>query len=258
MLYDSDMQICLGRLILPLLILLAPLLAEDNLKFGQPACVGPVLDKNFFVVCYDPAHKIPAWVGYALTKEDSLASVTGRQGSFRADAALPRGARAENSDYSGSSYDKGHMAPARDFTRSVEAMKATFVLTNAVPQKHGVNGGRWAQLEAAVHSLASTNGTVWVLSGPVFIGRTPLKTIGADKVAVPTHTYKVVLCVHPNGDKEMFGFVVPNIDKPSGAIASYTFSVHQVENLTGLDFFNALPAAEQNRLEGTVKSLPAN
>jgi hypothetical protein len=33
--------------------------------------------------------------------------------------------------------------------------------------------------------------------------------------------------------------------------------VNQVEKFTGLDFFDALPAAEQNRLERTVKSLPA-
>ncbi len=255
MLYDSEMQICLRRLVLLPLLLLAPLLAEDNLKFGQPACVAPLLDKKFFVVCYDPAHKIPAWVGYALTKEDSLSKATSRVGSFRADAALPRGERAENSDYSGSGYDKGHMAPARDFTRSVQAMKATFVLTNAVPQKHGVNAGKWAELEEAVHALASTQ-TVWVFSGPVFAGGKPTKTIGPDKVAVPTHTYKVVLCIHPNGDKQMFGFVLPNIEKPTGAISSYTFSVNQVEKLTGLNFFDALPAAEQNRLERTVNALP--
>jgi endonuclease G len=96
-----------------------------------------------------------------------------------------------------------------------------------------------------------------VSSGPVFAGGTPVKTIGPDKVAVPTHTYKVVLCVSPNGAKEMFGFVLPNIDKPSGTISSSTFSVNQVEKLTGLDFFSALPAAEQNRLERTVNSLPA-
>jgi endonuclease G len=216
-----------------------------------------LLDKKFYVVCYDPAHKIPAWVGYALTKQDSLKKATGRVGSFRADSALPRGSRAENSDYAGSRYDKGHMAPANDFTRSVEAMKASFVLTNSVPQRHGVNGGKWAQLEGAVHDLASTHGTVWIFSGPVFAGKSPVKTIGRNKVAVPTHTYKVVLCVHPNGDKEMFGFVLPNIEKPSGTLESYTFGVNQVEKLTGLDFFDALPAAEQNRLERAVKTLPA-
>ena len=45
--------------------------------------------------------------------------------SFRADAALQRGERAENADYAGSGYDKGHMAPANDFTRSVAAMNTS-------------------------------------------------------------------------------------------------------------------------------------
>jgi endonuclease G len=239
-----------------LLLGIAPLLAEDNLKFGQPACAGPVLDKTYFVVCYDPARKIPAWVGYALTKEDADSKVTSRQGSFHDDTALPRDERAENADYTRSGYDRGHMAPADDFTRSVEAMKATFVMTNIVPQKHGVNAGEWEQLESAVRALASTRGTVWVFSGPLFAGTTPMKTIGPDKVAVPTHTYKVVLCVPSNADKEMFAFVLPNIDKPSSALASYAFSVDKVETLTGIDFFGSLPAAEQSRLEHVVNELP--
>ena len=71
------------------------------------------------------------------------------RGSFRPDPVLPKGKRAENADYAKSGYDKGHRAPANDFTRSVTAMKATFILTNAVPQKHGVNDGKWAQLEGA-------------------------------------------------------------------------------------------------------------
>jgi DNA/RNA endonuclease G (NUC1) len=66
----------LKRICVLLLVGVAPLLAEDNLKFGQPACTGPVLDKQYFVVCYDSARKVPTWVGYALTKEDSLAKAT--------------------------------------------------------------------------------------------------------------------------------------------------------------------------------------
>jgi endonuclease G, mitochondrial len=253
--YSSEVPIY--RLILLSTFLLAPLLAEDNLRFGQPACAQPVLDKKIFVVCYDPAHKIPAWVGYVLTKADALNKATDRIGSFRADPALPRGERAENADYEGKGYDKGHMAPANDFTRSLAAMKATFVLTNAVPQKKGVNRGKWGQLEGAVHDHAGAHGTVWVYSGPIFAGTAAPKTIGPHKVAVPSHTYKVILCVHSNGDKEMFGFVLPNIDKPTGTLTDYTFSVNQVEKLTGLNFFDALPVADQNRLERTVRTLPA-
>ncbi len=250
------MTLRIGRLVFAFFVLLAALQAEDNLKYGQPACPGPVLDKQYFVVCFDPAHKIPAWVGYALTTDEANTKATGRTGSFRADAGLPRGGRAENADYAGSNYDKGHMAPANDFSWSVDAMKATFVLSNAVPQRHGLNGGQWAQLEGAVHDLAASQGTVWVFSGPVFVGGKPVKSIGPDQVAVPTHTYKVVLCIRPNGEKEMFGFVMPNVNKPSGTVISYTFSVDEVEKLTGLDFFSALPAAEQQRLEAMAGHLP--
>jgi endonuclease G len=247
------------RLRLPALLLVAfciPLPAADHLEFGQPECAAPLLDKKFFVVCYDSAHRVPAWVGYALTKDDATTKATARTGSFKADPSLPKGQRAENADYAGRGYDIGHMAAANDFTRSVVAMKSTFVLTNAVPQTPGLNRGRWKQLEAAVHNYAAAQGTVWIFSGPVFAGGKPVKTIGADKVAVPTHTYKVVLCVHPNGEKEMFGFVMPNIKKPTGSIDDYTMSVNQVERLTGLDFFTALPADEQNRLERTTKTIP--
>ncbi len=245
--------------LLLLLLCLAPLAAEDHLKYGQPACSGPVLDKKFFVVCYDPDHKIPSWVGYALTKDDASTEVANRNKgnyAFNADPSLKRGARAENADYANSGYDKGHMAPANDFKRSVEALKATFVLTNSLPQRHGVNGGKWAELEGAVHSLALKNGTVWVFSGPVFAGKTPVKSIGRDKVAVPTHTYKVVLCIHPDGRKEMFGFVLPNIQKPKGSLADYSQSVRNVEKLVGFDFFSALPASEQDRLERSNTKLP--
>jgi len=52
------------------------------------------------------------------------------------------------------------MAPASDFTCSVEAMKATLVLTNVVPQKMlstVANGPNW---KARFHDLAAEYDTV--------------------------------------------------------------------------------------------------
>jgi len=256
------MQILKPGVLLAVVLALAlpPLPAEDHLKFGKPACDTPVLDKTFFIVCHDPDRKIPVWVGYSLTKADVASDNADRKNlRFRPDPDLPRGKRAELADYTQTArnkYDKGHMAPAQDFARSMEAMKATFILSNAVPQKHGVNGGLWSRLEAAVRTLPANRGDVWVFSGPVFIGGRAAKLIGPDKVAVPTHTYKVILCVHANGDKDMFAFVLPNIDKPAGKLGDYGQSVHQVQQLTGLNFFSALPADEERRLESTVNELP--
>ncbi len=245
------------RLLIPLAAALcAQLSAEDNLRYGQPACGGQVLDKKYFVICYDADRKTPSWVGYALTKDDATTRATDRVGDFRADTSLPRGQRAENADYASSGYDKGHMAPANDFKRSKEAMKATFVLTNAVPQKHGVNGGEWAELEGAVHDLAAQRGTVWVFSGPIFAGKKAVKAIGRNKVAVPTHTYKVVLCVRTSGEKEMFGYILPNVDRPASRLAGYALPVSRIEKETGLDFFTSLSGDERKRLAATTSQLP--
>lgn len=239
---------------------LTPLAAEDHLKFGGPACSTPVLDKKFFIVCHDPDRKIPAWVGYALTSADLTSDNANRKNmDFKPDPDLPRGKRAELADYAqtpANRYDKGHMAPAADFVRSMEAMRATFILSNAVPQKHGINGGLWSKLEDAVRSLAKNRGSVWVFSGPFFAGGKPAKLIGAGKVAVPTHTYKVILSVGADGAGAMFAYLMPNIDKPAGKMANYALSVSKVEQLTGLDFFSALPTNDQARLEQMANPLP--
>lgn len=241
-----------------LIVLLLPLTgvsAQDNLKFGQPACPGRLLDKTFFVICYNPSSKIPVWVGYTLTADD-LRGTTKRTDDFHHDTTIPQNERSELADYAKSGYDRGHMAPAGDFVRSKKAMSTSFLLSNMAPQRHGLNAGRWEGLESAVRDLARSRGTVWLFTGPIFIGNKPIKEIGPDKVDVPTHFYKVILCVRPNGDKEMFAFIMPNIPRLQTGLAQYAVSADLVEQLTGLDFFSALPQAEQDQLESQARSLP--
>jgi len=238
-----------------LLLATASALAENNLKFGKPDCPGRLLDKQFFVICYSPEHKIPIWVGYALTAADLDGPAT-RTNNFRADPALPADERSRPKDYSKSGYDQGHMAPAEDFTRSIQAMSTTFLLSNMAPQRPGLNRNRWKQLENAGRRVAKSQGSVWLFTGSIFIGNKPIQEIGADKVAVPTHFYKVILCVHPDGTKEMFASVMPNIAKLQTGLGKYATSVDNVEQLTGLDFFSALSESEQKSLESKVGSLP--
>jgi endonuclease G, mitochondrial len=179
-----------------------------------------------------------------------------RTNNFRADPTLPDNERFKPKDYSKSGYDQGHMAPAEDFTRSTEAMSTTFLLSNMAPQTPGLNRNRWKQLENAVRRVVKSQGSVWLFSGSIFIGSKPIEEIGKDKVAVPTHFFKVILCVHPDGSKVMFASVMPNITKLQPGLAKYATSVDNVEQLTGIDFFGALPAAEQKTLEAKVNQLP--
>jgi len=229
-----------------------------HLAWGPAPCDGTLLDRKFFVVCHAGEWRIPHWVAYHLSASD-LPPTVGRQDHFRADTALPADERAELDDYRGSGFSRGHMAPADDFLRSFEAMDATFLLSNIAPQLQGLNGGRWRELESEVQSLAAAHGSIWVMTGSLFLD-TDLRPepatefIGNGRVAVPTHFFKVVLCEHPSGEHEVFAFLVPHRTGLPGPTLVHAVSVDRIEELTGLDFFAALPDTEELQLEAHVTS----
>ena len=176
-----------------LLLALAFALSGES-PAGAPGCSGPgreFADRDFFVLCHSSTHKAALWVGYELRPEH-LNRVATRPSGFRADLRLS-GSAAENIDYKGSGYSRGHLAPAADFAWSQAAMRATFLLSNAVPQRGSVNSGLWARLEAAVRRLALDSDVLYVFTGPLF--SSDPERIGPGGVAVPTHTFKVVLAV---------------------------------------------------------------
>lgn len=226
-----------------------------NLQFGEPACSGTILSKEFYVICYENDRKIPEWVTYHLSAEN-LKGTASRKDDFRPDPALPKGQRAELSDYRNSGYDRGHMAPAADFKRSNIAMSETFLLSNMSPQTPNLNRRTWAELEDEVRSLANSHGNIWIFTGSLFLDSNehptvPTTFIGTDRVAVPTNFYKVILCQHSPDTYEMFAFVLPNQRAVlSGTPRDYIVTVKNVQQLSGLDFFSALPDDIENRLEG--------
>jgi len=175
------------------LVFLTPFLAAQQNRFGNPGCSGPdreLADRSFFVLCHSASMRVPLWVGYELTAEHRK-RVAARPGHFRRDAQL---SQAGAQDSRGSGFTRGHMAPAADFAWSEEAIRATYVLSNVVPQYRNPNAGRWSQLEAAVRRLAAVSDSVHVFTGPIFDTSDP-EVIGAGRVAVPSHVYKVVLAV---------------------------------------------------------------
>ena len=190
-----------------LLLALASALAARSAA-GAPGCSGSGLefaDREFFVLCHSSAHRLPLWVGYEL-KPSQLARVAARPSRFRPDRQRA-GPSSDNLDYRGSGYSRGHLAPAADFAWSQAAIHATFLLSNVIPQRQSVNQGRWSQLEAAVRRLAAASDVLYVFTGPV-ISSDP-ERIGPGQVAVPTHTFKVILAVQASRNI-LYAAIVPN------------------------------------------------
>jgi endonuclease G, mitochondrial len=230
----------------------APHLALEALVeeayFGWPASpfqVLEVVEFKAFSLGYHEQHEQAAWVAYRLQAQGN-APRHNRQDRFRADGRVSTGS-ATPEDYANSGYDRGHLAPAADFSTDQQALKETFYMSNMSPQVPAFNRGIWSKLENQVRAWAETEGDLWVVTGPVLHNQNKLQKIGANQISVPLYYYKVILDAR-EPELKMIGFVLPN--EGSGKdLRSFVLTVDSIEALTGLDFFPMLPDELEERLE---------
>ncbi len=143
-----------------------------------------------FAILHSGESKTPVFVAQRMNRESIADADEKRTDKFFADARLPRAERAELSDYKGSGFSRGHMAPAGDMPNPT-AMAQSFSLANMVPQNPRQNSGPWAKIERDTrHYVARASGDVFVITGPFFgPGST---SVGTNQVGVPTHIFKLV------------------------------------------------------------------
>lgn len=210
-------------------------------------CSEQRITHTFYALCYTEAHEQAAWVAYELTRSEALRSVVDRTDNFRNDAVVRTGS-ASLSDYRGSGYDRGHLAPAGDMAFSQTAMSESFYLSNMSPQEPSFNRGIWRSLESLVRDWAVAKGSLQVVTGGIF---TSVKErIGRNRVSVPGSYYKILFDNNPS-EPTMIAFVLPN-RKGSQPLSQYVTSVDRVERLTGIDFFTTLPDDLEHRLEANT------
>lgn len=195
---------------------------------------------------YNEKYEQAAWVAYELTSAETEKAVE-RSNDFYPDKAVKTGT-SDNPDYSGSGYDRGHLAPAADMCWSEQAMNESFLFGNISPQLPAFNRGIWKKLEEQVRTWAVQNNAIYVVTGPIL--QDSLKTIGPNKVSVPKYYYKVILD-NEGDDKKAIGFVLPNLSSTE-SLRTYAMTVDSVEKLTGINFFAALPKKEQKKLESNI------
>ena len=205
-----------------------------------------IVQKNAFIVSYNKDTKIPNWVAWHLTAEHTDGPYR-RLGNFHEEEDVPV-PRATLDDYRGSGWSRGHMCPAGDNKWDETAMFESFSLVNVCPQNASLNSGLWNSIEMDCRKWARRYGDIYIVCGPVFYNREH-EVIGYNEVYVPEAFFKVVLCL--NGKPKAMGFVVKNTDGNKKRDLYYN-SIDQVERITGMDFFPALPDDIEKQVEAEV------
>lgn len=260
----------LARLLLSIVILALVLATEataqsenyPHLKMGNPSRATAdesnktnfLMKKKFFALSYNNDNGTPNWVSWRLTADD-LGNAPRKP--FRPDPDLPAGfVRITPASYSGSGFDRGHMCPHSDRAKTDESSAATFVMTNMVPQSPENNQKAWDQLEKYCRGLVQTGKVCYIIDGPQGkggVGRNGFKNTTPDgKVVVPGKTWKVVMVLDKDVDDpgtidenthiRLFGVIVPNDDRVGFEWAGFRVPVKEIENLTGLKFFDKVPS----------------
>ncbi|MBO4985510.1 MAG: DNA/RNA non-specific endonuclease [Bacteroides sp.] len=207
-----------------------------------------ILKRKGYTTSYNREWKLPNWVAWELTPE-KLIEREGRTNDFLPDPDLPEKEAVTTKDYKSSGYDRGHMCPAGDSRWHWKAMQESFYMTNMCPQNHKLNSGDWKELEEACRRWAKQEGRIYIVCGPILYQGNH-KTIGkqADRrIIVPEAFFKVVLCMESNPPRAI-GFIYKN-EGGNRPMSSYVNSVDQVERITGIDFFPALPDEIEAKVE---------
>lgn len=184
-----------------------------------------------FAVLHSGLTRTPLYAAEHLTRENlKQARLLPRKDSFHAEKSLPENERAELDDYARSGYDRGHMAPNANFANE-KAQGESFSLANMVPQVHANNAGVWAGLEGAARKLATSEGELYVVSGP-FFGSGKIKKVG--NVMVPTYIWKVF---YSPKQRRAGAYLVANEDTQEYK----TFTVSELEKKIGISVLPGVP-----------------
>lgn len=200
----------------------------DLMTKGQAIC------RHAYVTLNDTEAKIPVWVSYTLTPQNALGCVK-RSNGFAPDQSIPKGKRAELSDYAKSGYDIGHVAPNGDMSFDNQAELESFLLTNMYPQLPGLNRGIWKLLETATRGWAVQRGhSIVVYVGAIYGAGD--KTIG-NGVVVPRMFYKIVTDTVTG---EVMAFAFEHRGGQGNDLVKVRVSIDAIEKASGVAF--AFPA----------------
>ena len=226
--------------------------AEDLSQCSQsfyggvyPEFTNPKLSNNTqalcmdgFAVMYSGVSRTPLWSAEHLDRKRlQQAKQIDREDSFHEESRLPKSMRAKLSDYSGSGYDRGHLAPNGNMANRSQQYDS-FSLANIAPQSPRNNRYIWRNIESATRYLTQQYGEVYTITGVAFTNKKTKQL--ADRVLVPSHFFKAVYIPASN---QAGVYYAPNDESERIEI----ISIDDLTAHTGIDVLPVLDAQTKAR-----------
>lgn len=216
-----------------------------------------LIQRSQYWVNYKPMLGNPEWVAWNLNK-DWYGDVERYSGNFITDTSLPVEWRIKHDDYTNSGYDRGHMVRSEERTQTVADNKATFIMTNIIPQTPELNRNTWLDFERYCEKLCKEQDKeLYIYSGPQY-NANPSKI--NDKVLIPDSCYKIVVIMNRgegveqvNDNTPIVAVMMPNnVDVKQHEWSEYQRTVRTIEKSTGIDFLTRIPQPIQDVIENKL------
>jgi endonuclease G len=224
-----------------------------------------LLIQTDYILDYDNDLQVPLWAAYRLTAAD-IDAKRNRTECFRPDPRLAQEAAADCADYDEPIFDRGHLVPNADMTRSEAAMINTYLFSNMTPQYANFNRIIWSRLEGLVRDWAKTRGAIYVISGTIFdrdnddwrdLDEAAEFVAPTLRVAIPTAFYKIIVAPTANSLDSITLLLPHATEKHTGReglnyLETHITSIDRIETLTGVDFFPEFDEQSEEQLEATI------
>jgi endonuclease G, mitochondrial len=254
---------CISAFLFTILVCFTPQVhaAEAGCESQLYQGAGPVLKNaklaaQTYPVCFSEISllfsgiaRTPLWSAEHLTSariQRARTLLRLRSDAFHEELSLPADLRSGLADYRRSGFDRGHMAPNGDMS-TPEAQEESFSLANMIPQEPCNNEVLWEGIESAVRNLALSDGEVYVVTGPAFLGAELQSLKG--RVLVPTHIFKAVYLPSRNLAGAYFA---PN----DGSQSWEPISISELESRVSVDVFPQLSASVKQSAMSLPEPMP--
>jgi len=249
---------------------------NSNNFFGNPTPAGIdtaanrddyLINQGYYVESYSASRQTPNWVCWHI--DPTTLGPQGRTDAFAAFGGLPAtyfAVQSDSYDATDFGFDRGHNCPSADRSSTLLANKATFLMTNMIPQAPQNNQGTWGNLEDYIRTQVTAGNEVYIAMGCYGSGGTGSKgTFSAiqftptviatmtaanvtkftkyfarEKINVPSNIWKVVIIL-PVGTNDIsrvtastkiIAVNTPNINTINSDWTKYITTVSSIEALS--------------------------